>query len=134
MISDEEAKKLRGKIKELEEENRRLKDIEKEKEKIEKEFVEFKAKHAITVENLKQAMKIKSNSKKKPFPSGAKKGHKGYARHNPERIDYIKAHKPCKCPKCNSKLTSRPKKKRSRYITDIKITDIQKLMIQSVSC
>ena len=71
MISDEEAKKLRDKVKELEEEVERLK-------KIEKEFEEFKAKHAITVENLKKALKIKADSNKTPNHIGAQKGHKAY--------------------------------------------------------
>ncbi len=105
-------------IKELKEENARLKD---EKEKIEKEFEEFKAKHAITVDNLKKAMNIKSSSKKKPKLAGAKKGHIGYTRHIPERIDHIIAHIPKRCPECNTELVGKPKKKRSRYITEIKL-------------
>lgn len=114
MISDEEAKKLKDRIKELEEENQRLK-------KVKKEFEEFKAKHAITVENLRKAMKIKPNYKKKPLPLGAKKGHKGYTRHTPERIDYIKALNPIKCPHCNTKLGA-TQEIRSRHVTDIKLT------------
>ena len=113
MISDEEAKKLKEHIKELEEENRRLK-------KVEKEFEEFKAQHAITVENLRKAMNIKPNSKKKPLPLGAPKGHKGYARHVPERIDKIKDLNPCRCPHCKTKL-GRTQEVRSRHVTDINL-------------
>jgi len=122
MISDEEEKKLRDKIKELEEEVKRLKKVEEEKEKIEKEFEEFKAKHKLTVENLRKAMSIKPNSKKKPKPIGAPKGHKGYTRHIPERIDYIKSLIPKRCPHCNTKLLGETQEIRSRYVTDIKLT------------
>jgi transposase len=115
MISDEEAKKLKNRIKELEEENKRLK-------KVEKEFEEFKAKHAVTVENLKKAMNIKPSSNKKPNPVGAPKGHKGYARHIPERIDCIKALIPKRCPHCNTKLLGKTQEIRSRHVTDIKLT------------
>lgn len=113
MISEEEAEKLKERIKELEEENQRLK-------KIEKEFEEFKAKHAITVENLRKAMNIKPSSKKKPKPLGAPKGHKGYTRHIPERVDHIKSLIPKRCPHCNTKL-GETQEVRSRHVTDIKL-------------
>ena len=118
MISDEEAKKLKEKVKELEEENQRLKE---EKDKIEKEFKEFKAKHAITVDNLKKAMNIKPSLKKKLKPLGAPKGHKGYARHIPERIDYIKSLIPKRCPHCDTKLEGDTQEIRSRHVTHIKL-------------
>lgn len=114
MNSDEKDKR----IKELEEE---LQDYQKKYEKLKKEFEEFKAKHNVTVDNLTKAMNIKPNSKKTPKPIGAPKGHKPYTRRIPERIDYIKPHIPNKCPDCNTKLIGRPKKKRSRHITDIKL-------------
>jgi transposase len=111
-------------IKELEEEITRLRQekdkIVQEKDKLEKEFNEFKAKHAGTVENLKQAMRIKPNLKKKSKPLGAPKGHIGYTRHIPERIDRIKALNPSKCPNCNSKLSD-TQEIRQRHVTDIKI-------------
>lgn len=113
MISEEEAKKLRDKVKELEEEVKRLK-------KVEKEFEEFKAKHSITVENLRKAMNIKPSSKKKPKPLGAPQGHKGYARHIPERVDHIKSLIPKRCPHCNTKL-GKTQEIRSRHVTDIKL-------------
>jgi transposase len=115
MISDEKDKR----IKELED------ALDKEKkahEKTKKEYEEFKAKHKITVYNLRKAMNIKPNSKKKPKPAGAPLGHKAYTRHIPERIDNVKLHIPNSCPHCNTKLKGKAKKKRSRYITDIKLT------------
>ena len=65
-------------------------------------------------------MKIKASSKKKAKPSGAPKGHKGYTRHIPERIDKIKVVNPKRCPHCNTKL-SKTQEIRHRYVTDIKI-------------
>ncbi|MFH1641408.1 MAG: IS66 family transposase [Nanoarchaeota archaeon] len=110
------------------EKDKRIKELEealgKEKrahEKTKKEFEEFKAKHAITVDNLKKAMNIKANSKKKPKSAGAKKGHTAYTRHIPERIDYVKAHIPKRCSDCNTRLVGKPNKKRSRYVTEIKL-------------
>jgi transposase len=118
MNLEKENQKLKDKIKNLEEENTILK---KEKEKIKKEFEEFKAIHNITVDNLKKAMNIKPSSNKEPKSLGAPKGHKPYTRHIPERIDYIKPHIPNKCPTCNTKLVGKPKRKRSRHITEIKL-------------
>lgn len=113
MISDEEVQQLKDKIKKLEDENKRLK-------KVEKEFEEFKVKHAITVDHLKKAMKIKANSKKKLKPLGAPNGHKGYARRIPERIDYIKTLILKRCPHCNTKL-GETQEIRHRHVTDIKL-------------
>lgn len=110
--------KQKKKIKELEES---LKKEKKSHEKTKKEFEDFKAKHAVTVENLKKAMNIKPNSKKKPKLLGAPKGHKGYARRIPERIDYIKRLIPKRCPYCNTKLLGETQEIRSRHVTDIKL-------------
>ena len=108
-------------IKELEDEVERLKKVEKEFEDIKKEFEEFKANHTKTVSELKKALKIKANSKKIAKPIGAPKGHKGYARHIPERIDKIKELNIKLCPHCNTKL-GETQEIRSRHITDIKLT------------
>ena len=114
MISEKEEQKLKDKIRKLEEEIERLK-------KIEKEFEEFKAKHTITVSNLQKALKIKASSKKNTLPLGAPKGHKGYARRIPERIDYIRELIPKKCPHCNTKLMGKTQEIRTRHVTDIKL-------------
>ncbi|MEA2038017.1 MAG: IS66 family transposase [Nanoarchaeota archaeon] len=108
-------------IKELEEENQKLKKEVDHLKKVEKEFQEFKAKHTVTVENLRRAMNIKPNSKKKPKPLGAPIGHKAYTRHIPERIDRIKVLNPKRCPTCNTKLKKEPTEIRTRYVTDIKL-------------
>src|SRR3989338_4686582 len=106
------------KIKELENE---LIEYKKKYNKLKKEFEEFKSKHALTVSNLRKALKIKVNSKKIAKPIGAPNGHKGYARHIPERIDNVKELNPKRCPHCNTKL-GETQEIRSRHIIDIKLT------------
>jgi hypothetical protein len=119
MISDEEAKNLKDKIKELEE---YLKKKDEELSKVKKEFEEFKAKHTTTVSELRKALKIKVDSHKQSKPLGAPKGHIGYTRHVPERIDSIKDLIPNKCPECGDKLVGETQEIRSRYVTDVKLT------------
>ena len=51
---------------------------------------------------------------------GAPKGHRGYARHIPERIDCVKNFVPKRCPHCNTQL-GKTQEIRSRYVTDIKL-------------
>ena len=116
IIEDQEKR-----IKELEDEVKRLKKVEKEFEETKKEFEEFKSKHALTVSNLRKALRVKANSKKISKPIGAPNGHKGYARHIPERIDKIKELNIKRCPHCNMKLGD-TQEIRSRHITDIKLT------------
>jgi hypothetical protein len=112
-------------IKELEEENAKLlreKDkITKKFEEIKKEFEEFKAKHNKTVSELRQALKIKPDSKKRDNPLGAPKGHAGYSRRIPERIDRIKKREVYRCPHCNGKLSSTQEIKH-RYVADVALT------------
>ena len=115
MISDEEANELKEKIRELEDEVKRLK-------KVEEEFDKLKSIHLQTVFSLRKALKIKSNWNKNPKPLGAHLGHKGYARRIPERIDYVKELIPKKCPHCNTKLIGGTQEIRSRHVTDIKLT------------
>lgn len=107
--------KQKKKIEELEEEVERLK-------KVEKEFEEFKARHAVTVENLRKAMNIKPNTQKTSKPLGAPKGHKGYTRCIPERVDHIKPVIPKRCPHCGTRLEGETQEVRSRHVTDIKLT------------
>jgi len=104
----------------IEELEKELQEYKKKYEKIKKEFEEFKAKHVLTVAELKKALKIKSNTNKAPKPLGAPKGHKGYTRHIPERIDFIKDLNPKRCPYCNT-LLGKTQEIRSRHVTDIKL-------------
>lgn len=104
-------------IKKLTEEIARLR---KEKEKIEKEFQEFKAKHAQTVSELRKALNIKSDTVKASKPVGAQMGHKAYTRHIPERIDFIKVHDLKRCPDCHTPL-GKTQEIRHRYVTDVRL-------------
>jgi len=74
----------------------------------------------MTVVNLKKALNIKSNSKKVSRPLGAPKGHKGYARHIPERIDCIKTLNCKKCPECKAVL-GETQEVRCSHVTDIRL-------------
>ena len=117
MNQEEEIQKLKKKIRELEEENARLK---KEKDKIKKNFDEFKAKHAVTVSNLQEALKVKADKAKSSKPLGLPKGHKGYFRHVPERWDEVQL-KLNTCPDCHTKLSGRVQEERSRIVTDVEL-------------
>ena len=107
-----------------EEENERLKEenksLKKELEKLRKEFEEYKTTHTRTVSELRKALKIKPNLTSNPAV-GARKGHKGYGRHIPERIDQIKELNLKRCPHCKTKL-GETQEIRSRHIIDIKLT------------
>ena len=97
-----------------------IEHLKKENERIKKEFEEFKSKHALTVSNLRKALNIRANSKKIAKPIGAKNGHKGYARHVPERIDNVKELNLKRCPHCNTRL-GETQEIRHRHIMDIKL-------------
>ena len=122
MTNNDKDRRIKELEDELQEFKKKYEKIKKEFENTKKEFEEFKSKHALTVFNLKKALKIKANSKKISMPLGAPNGHKGYTRHNPERIDYIRELIPKRCPHCNTKLTGETQEIRSRYITNIKLT------------
>ena len=110
-----ETDKLKKRIKELEEEVKRLR-------KVEKEFQEFKAKHTQTVTELRKALKIKEDKETSEKQAGAQKGHKAYTRHVPERIDVIKILNPKKCFDCGGLLPQKTTEVRDRVVTDITLT------------
>jgi transposase len=118
-----EIERLKKRIEELEEaleKEKREKDrIDSEKKRIEREFEEFKAKHAVTSDNLRRALKIKPSINKKSGPLGAPKGHKGYARHIPERIDFVRPLNLSRCPHCETKL-GETQEIRHRHVIDIR--------------
>lgn len=129
---NEDINKLNEKIGKLEDENKNVwlekkridkekRKIEKDKARIEKEFEEFKAKHAITVTHLTKALRIKPDSHKASNVGGVPRGHKGYTRRIPARIDVIKPHNIWQCPHCHGKLSG-TQEIRSRYTTDIALT------------
>jgi len=67
-------------------------------------------------------LKIKPSKKDKSKALGAPKGHAGYTRKIPERIDIIKPLFLKKCPHCDTKLVGKTQEIRSRHVTDIKLT------------
>ena len=115
MSLEEENQKLKDKIRELEE---ALEQKEKDYKKLKKEFEEFQAKHAVTVSNLQQALKIKASlptSRKQP---GLKKGHAPHFRLSPEP-DKEKTLKLHKCPHCKTRLVGQVQEWRDRIVTDV---------------
>jgi len=119
MTPEEENQKLKEKIRELEE---ALEQKEKDYKKLKKDFDEFQAKHAVTVSNLQEALKIKADNVKGDKPLGLPKGHKGYFRRVPERLDVIKPLKLNTCPHCHTKLQGAVQDERRRVVTDIELT------------
>lgn len=118
----EENKKLKEENKRLREEKEKIRwDFEKTKKEFEntkKKFEDFKATHTLTVTALRKALNIKANNKKRHKKLGAPKGHKGYTRVIPARIDYVEKLEPSKCPDCDSDLSD-TQEIRSRYMTDL---------------
>src|SRR3989338_10392042 len=117
-----EAEKLKKRIKRLE---KALEKERKEKEKIKKEFEEtkqefekYKAKYPGTKE---LPAFVKEDIKTKKKTPGQKKGHKGYSRRIPERIDFIKTLEINFCPDCNGEL-SETQEVRKRIVIDIPLT------------
>jgi transposase-like protein len=114
-----ENEKLREEIEKLKEELKKERKgkikILKEKERIQKEFEEYKAKYPATdfiPDSIKEP--VKHRHKK----NGQKKGHKGYARKIPKRIDVIKPLTIEKCPYCGNELSDIQEVRR-RYVEDI---------------
>jgi len=110
-----EAEKLKKRIKELEE---ALEKERKEKEKIQKEFEQYKAKYP-AVKELPDFVKENINHEQKT--PGQKKGHKGYSRKIPERIDFIEPLEINTCPDCNAELSG-TQEVRKRIVIDIPLT------------
>lgn len=111
-----EAEKLKKKNKELE------KALEKEKKKykkLEKEFEEYKAKYPGEKKELPDFVKEDIKTEKKT--PGQKKGHRGYSRRIPERIDFIKPLEINICPDCEGELSD-TQEIRKRTVIDIPLT------------
>ena len=121
---DIEIDRLKKEIDRLKKELDRVKndfeDTKKDYEQTKREFEEYKSLHNHTVEELKKALKIKTDNKIGLKPLGLPKGHKGYPRHIPERVDYVKEVDPNKCPDCG-KILSATQEVRERYVTDIRL-------------
>lgn len=95
--------------------NEIIMEFKKELKELKKKFEEIKIK-------LKEKNKpdfVKEDIKSRHKKNGQKKGHKGYSRHIPERIDEIKKHKLDECPECGGNNLSDVQEVRERIITDI---------------
>jgi len=106
-------------IRNLQEQNKKLlkenKELKEELRKIQKDFEEYKAKYP--AEDFVPDF-VKEPVKHRHRRNGQKKGHKGYARKIPERIDVIKPLAIEKCPYCGNKLSD-IQEIRTRYVEDI---------------
>ncbi len=109
----------------MDEKDRKIKELEKaleeEKEKykkLEEEFKHYKAKYPATKELPSFVKEDIKHLKKTP---GQKKGHKGYSRKIPERIDFIEPLEINFCPDCDSEL-SETQEIRERIVIDIPLT------------
>lgn len=111
-----QAKRIDEQAKKIDE----LENILEENEKLRKRIEELESK-------LKEKDKpsfIKEPVDNKPRKTGQKKGHKGYTRHIPERIDEVKKHTLDRCPKCGGKV-SKTQEIRERIVTDIPKTEVK---------
>ena len=106
-------------IRDLQEQNKKLlkenKELKKELRKIQKEFEEYKAKYP--AEDFIPDF-VKEPVKHRHKRNGQKKGHKGYTRKIPERIDVVKPLTIEKCPYCGNELSD-VQEIRKRYVEDI---------------
>lgn len=115
---DEKDKKIKELEKALEEERKKYEKIKKEFDKTKQDFEKYKAKYPTTKELPSFVKEDVKHPKKTP---GQKKGHKGYSRRIPERIDFIKPLEINFCPDCDEKL-SETQEIRKRIVIDIPLT------------
>lgn len=113
--NDELKKIIEMMRKEIAELKEKLENERKEKEKTGKEFEEYRAKYPATdfIPDF-----IKEPVKHRHKKNGQKKGHEGYTRKIPERIDAIRPLTIEKCPYCGNEL-SEVQEVRERYVEDI---------------
>ena len=112
----------------IDEKEERIKELEKalkkEKEahkKTKKEFEQYKAKYPAIEQKKELPSFVKEDIKHLKKTPGQKKGHKGYSRRIPERIDFINPLKIDICPDCGTKLGD-IQEIRERTIMDIPLT------------
>jgi len=103
------------KIKELEKENEKLKKEIDRLKKIEEEYEEHK--HHCTI--LDEPSFVKADTRKRHKISGQKLGHIGYSRKIPGRIDFVKRLILGCCPECQGKNLSSLQEIRERFVEDV---------------
>ena len=89
-------------------------DLMKEIKLLEKKLEEVEGKKPSTPDFIKESVK------KKHKKTGQKKGHKGYSRYIPERIDEVKKHNLDSCPNCGGNV-SKTQEIRERVVTDMEV-------------
>ena len=107
---------LKKRVKELEE---LVTILLKENKQLKKEIEELRN---LVKEKSKPSF-VKEDIKEEPDKSGQKKGHEGYSRHIPERIDEIKPLDSEDCKYCGEKLSG-IQNVRARTVTDIEVRTI----------
>ena len=105
----------RDEIKKLKKENEELKKELERLKKVEEEYEEHK--HHCTIFDKPSFVKV--DIKKRHKTPGQKLGHKGYSRHIPERVDFVKRLILDKCPECQNKNLSKVQEVRERFVEDI---------------
>lgn len=115
---DEKDKRIKELEKALERERKEKEKIQKEFERTKQEFEQYKSKYPSIKELPSFVKEDVKHPKKTP---GQKKGHKGYSRKIPERIDFIKPLEINFCPDCDNEL-SETQEVRKRVVIDIPLT------------
>jgi hypothetical protein len=129
-----------------------IKQLQKENDELNQQIKEYQEK-IIKLEQLlkeKQTPLTSRNSSKPPSQDikpniiafkttkvGAKKGHKGYGRKNPDSVDKIEEYSPSVCSKCSNPLKNTQKKivAGSKIISEIEINRLDiKLVRYKVKC
>lgn len=92
-------------------------ELKQTKEALQKALKRIEELEGIVKEKTKPSF-VKKDVEEEPKKTGQKKGHEGYSRHIPERIDEIKEHKLDKCPICGG-IVSDTQEIRERIVEDI---------------
>jgi transposase len=120
-------------VRELEEENERLK---KRLKKIEQELEEYEEHKKICTMNAVPSFVKADVAHRTRQKLGAPMGHEGYWRKVPERVDFIKPLRILVCPCCGGKLSG-VQEVRERYVEDLPLTPpptVTKYLIERRYC
>jgi transposase len=111
---------MNDKDKIIEEQEEKIKELEKEIDRLKKIECEYEEhKHHCILFDKKLSHFIKDEIRKRHKSRGQKLGHKGYSRHIPERIDFVKRLILDFCPECKGKNLSKVQEIRERFVEDI---------------
>lgn len=119
MSTLKQIKQLRKRIAKLEKENARIPILEKKIVDLEKFIKEHMKICPLAEQNKDPPSFIKPDNNHRHKKPGQKKGHEGYSRHVPERIDEVEKLVFKECPECGGHNLSKVQEVRERYVTDI---------------